>query len=65
MRHDASELIDIKNGVWTRKAVLDESRRLFALLDEAYVKSDLPAAPQTAKVEEMMSDHIMTYLNSN
>ena len=64
-RHDASELIDIKNGVWTRKAVLDESRRLFALLDEAYVKSDLPAVPQTAKVEEMMSDHIMTYLNSN
>ena len=63
-RHDAQELIDIKNGLWSREEVLDESKRLFGLLDEAYIRSTLPLLPERDKVEEILGDYIMTYLTS-
>lgn len=42
-REDASELLDIKRGHWTLEQVKAESDRLFALAQEAFVRSPLPA----------------------
>ena len=64
VRHDAKELINIKNGLWSKDDVVKEAKRLFELMDTAYVTSSLPEGPETGKVEELMSDYIMTYLNS-
>jgi uncharacterized protein len=60
-RADAPELLDIKRGNWSLEKVKAESQRLFALAQEAYVRSPLPVEPDRAQAErlcvEMISEH--------
>jgi predicted nucleotidyltransferase len=58
-RHDAKQLLEIKRGEWSLDRVKDESTRLFALADEAYLKSRLPAAPDAKKIGELCT-HIIS-----
>jgi predicted nucleotidyltransferase len=53
LREDASELIDIKTGKWTLKEVEDEAKRLFALADEAFIRSALPPKPQVKEASHL------------
>ncbi len=53
-RHDAKQLKQIKAGDWTLKQIEDEAERLQRLLDDAFVKSDLPARPNFEKVEQLL-----------
>jgi predicted nucleotidyltransferase len=50
-REDASELLDIKRGHWTLERVKEESDRLFALAQEAFVRSPLPAEPDRDAID--------------
>lgn len=50
-REDASELLDIKRGHWTLEQVKAESDRLFALAQEAFVHSPLPAEPDREAID--------------
>ena len=54
VREDASELKEIKNGEWPLEKVLKEADRLFALAQEAYVRSPLPLQPDQKKAEELL-----------
>lgn len=53
LRHDASELIDIKRGRWTLAEVEAEAQRLFALADQALVTSHLPPAPDMKRISDL------------
>lgn len=52
-KSDATMLLDIKHGAWTFDAVKKESDRLFALCEEAYVRSKLPDQPDRKKIDKM------------
>ena len=54
LRPDAPELITIKDCQWTLEQVKDEARRLFALSDEAYVRSPLPNQPDRDGAERLL-----------
>lgn len=43
LRNDAPMLLEIKHGGWSLEKVKEEAERLFKLIDEAYVRSELPA----------------------
>src|SRR3990167_2339200 len=53
LRHDASELIDIKRGRWTLDEVRAEAGRLFALADVALVSSPLPLGPDAERISQL------------
>ncbi len=53
-RHDAVELKEIKRGGWSLSKVEKEADRLQKLLDESYVRSSLPAKPDTKKAELLL-----------
>lgn len=53
-RHDAKQLRAIKTGEWSLKQIENEAERLQHLLDEAFVKSDLPANPDHTKAEQLL-----------
>jgi len=53
-REDAHELKAIKRGEWTLERVQAEADTLFALAKEAYVRSELPAQPETDKAEQLL-----------
>ena len=55
-RHDAKQLKEIKAGEWTLGQVETEAERLQKLLDEAFVKSALPAKPDYKKAEMLLMD---------
>lgn len=52
-RFDAAELLAIKRGEWSLERVKEESARLFALAQEAYVRSDLPPGPNREGAEAL------------
>ena len=54
VRQDATELIEIKNGEWSKERVLKEAERLFVLAQEAYIKSPLPLKPDRKKAERLL-----------
>lgn len=60
-RADATELLDIKRGVWPLEKVKAEAERLFELAQEAYVRSPLPPEPDHFRAEllcvEIVSDY--------
>jgi len=62
-RNDAQELIDIKNGLWSRERVVKESDRLIEMLDYAYLNSKLPDKPNIGMASEFLGDCILDYLN--
>lgn len=53
-RHDAKQLKEIKRGEWSLKQVEAEASRLHNLLDEAFVKCELPARPDFHKAEKWL-----------
>jgi len=55
-RHDAKQLKEIKSGQWTLAQVGTEAGRLQVLLDEAFVRCELPNKPDYAKAEEILMD---------
>ena len=60
-RADAPELLDIKRGAWPLEKVKAEAERLFALSQEAYVRSSLPAEPQRDAAECLCVSMISAY----
>ena len=59
--HDAGELIDIKKGRWTLEKVKKEAERLFALAEEAYVRTDLPVDPNYQEANRLLEHIILSY----
>jgi uncharacterized protein len=60
-RADAPELLDIKRGAWPLEKVKSEAERLFQLSQEAYVRSPLPAEPDTERAERLCVEMISAY----
>lgn len=60
-RHDAKQLREIKQGCWTLKQIEIEAERLQHLLDEAFVRCNLPSKPDYEKAEELLINIIKTY----
>ena len=57
-RADAPELLDIKRGAWPLDKVKAEAERLFALSQEAYVRSSLPPEPDHDAAERLCIEMI-------
>ena len=53
-RHDAKQLKEIKAGEWSLPQVETEAERLRCLLDEAFVKSELPSKPDWDGAEALL-----------
>jgi predicted nucleotidyltransferase len=53
MRHDAPQLLEIKRGEWTLERVKEESTRLFAAAEQAYLNSKLPAQPDSEAINKL------------
>lgn len=53
-REDAAELKDIKQGRWSLGKIQEEAERLFKIAHEAYVRSSLPASPDTGGAEKLL-----------
>lgn len=64
-RADAPELLDIKRGEWPLEKVKSEAERLFQLSQEAYVRSSLPAEPDSDRAERLCVDMIAAYHQLN
>lgn len=63
-RKDASYLLDIKRGRLTLEEVKEEeAKRLFALTDEAYIRSSLPSEPKYDLVNELVKEIVYDYIN--
>jgi len=60
-RNDAEQLLEIKRGEWSLDRVKEESERLFRLAEEAYVRSSLPAKPDTEKAEGLCMEIVTSY----
>ena len=60
LRHDAKELLSIKRGEWLLEDVNKEAEHWFKLLDEAYIKSELPDKPDYDKINGLAIDIIET-----
>ena len=60
-RADAENLLEIKRGEWPLERVTAEAERLFKLAEEAYVRSSLPANPDTTRAEELCLELISNY----
>ena len=58
-RHDAKQLKEIKRGDWSRAKIELEATRLQHLLDDAFVKCELPARPNYRKAEELLVSILM------
>ncbi len=64
LRPDAPQLVSIKNGEWTLEQVKKEADRLFALADEAYVRSKLPNQPDRKGAEELLVSILKEHFNA-
>lgn len=53
-RHDAKQLKEIKRGEWPLSKVESEAERLQHLLDDAFVKCELPARPNYQEAEQLL-----------
>jgi predicted nucleotidyltransferase len=53
-RKDAAELLSIKHGEWPLERVKERAEGLFALAEEAYVRSPLPPEPDRAGAERLL-----------
>lgn len=61
-RADAAQLLAIKRGEWTLDRVKEESNRLFALAEEAYVRSSLPNQPDEERAEQILMKIVRMYI---
>lgn len=60
LRHDASQLLEIKRGEWSMDQIVAESNRLFASAEKAYIESTLPEGIDFEKVNTLCVDVIRT-----
>lgn len=51
----------IKQGGWSLEKVKAEAERLFALAEEAYVRSPLPPEPDRERAERLVMDMVQDY----
>ena len=51
--HDATELLEIKDGKWSLQKIEKEAQRLFILAEEAFVRSELPIKCDDEKIDEL------------
>jgi len=61
-RHDANELLQVKQGAWTLKQVQEEALRLEQLCKIAKEKSKLPVKPDRQQVEKLLISILSKYL---
>lgn len=61
-REDAPMLLEIKKGGRSLEDVKAEAKKLFALADEAYVRSTLPNEPDYEAVNKLVMDILRDYL---
>lgn len=54
MRHDASQLIEIKQGKYSLEEIHNMADRLFPKAEEALIHSKLPNQPDVKKAEELL-----------
>lgn len=59
LRPDNNYLLAIRHGEYTLEQIQTEADRLFKLLDDAYVKSDLPKAPDRDKINNLLCEMTM------
>lgn len=52
-REDASQLLEIKKGEWPLEKIVAEADRLFAVAEQAYLDSKLPAGPNDEKINDL------------
>lgn len=62
-RHDAKQLKEIKSGQWALRQVESEAHRLQHLLDEAFVKCELPNLPDFKNAEALLIDILEGYFS--
>lgn len=62
-REDASQLLDIKRGLWKIEDVKSEATRLFSLSDEAHIKSKLPVKPDYDRINTLVEDILYDYIS--
>jgi predicted nucleotidyltransferase len=60
-KHDACELLDIKKGKWTLEKVKEESKRLFNLADESFLKCQLPNKPDMEEINKFCNWALTRY----
>ena len=65
LRKDSQLYIAIKKGEWSLEKVKSEADRLFALLDEAYVRSKLRDEPDYKKANQLCVEIIENYFKEN
>ena len=62
---DHEELLDIKKGKYSLAEIKSEAEDLFKKAKVAYLKSDLPTAPDYYKVNELTKEIIYSHLEEN
>lgn len=62
LRHDATQLLEIKGGEWPLDRVLVEADRWFRLGEDAYVNSSLPVEPDKKRITELTVEVLRTAL---
>jgi hypothetical protein len=60
-RPDNNMLLEIKRGEWSLEKVQKEADRLFQLLDEALVRSELPSRINTNFVNDLCASVMMEF----
>jgi hypothetical protein len=63
-RNDAAQLLEIKHGQWSLEAVKEEAARLFALCEEAYNHSPLPALPDKERINAQCTSILAKHLRA-
>lgn len=53
-RHDAEELLAIRNGLWTYEELIDWAEKQDKILDELYKTSTLKIEPNRKKINEWL-----------
>lgn len=64
-RHDAKQLREIRNGEWSYEKLISEAEIYEKLLDEAYVKSELPKFPDMEKIDRLLIEIIKDFWKSH
>ena len=65
MRPDSAMLLEIKRGEWTLEKVIEYAEKLFDLMDEALVKSELPVRVNYNDTNRLCEEIMMEFYNSN
>lgn len=60
-RHDAEELLAIRNGAWSYEEIVEFAEKEDAALDEVVRKSDLPRAPDIKKIHNLIHEMIIDF----